>query len=337
MGTALGGTMAPVVLSASSSKHRLRLRRPVASGVVFHLFHFVMNERHAGATYMDRLLSLRLFCRVAAVESFSAAAGDFGLTQSAVSRGVAALEEDLGIKLLERSTRRVVLTPEGRRYKDRIEDHLRALQDADESAKSSFSDLAGQVRLSAPAALGRAVLLPEVLRILSDAPALRIETSLTDRKLNLIGGEYDFAIRVRTGGPPTWVERTVGHSEQWLVCAPRLFGGQPLPSSLSELAGLPAVVAGPPERFAQLGLELRLITDDLEGALGAVQSGTGLSALPRWLVGPHVERGELLRLLPALDVSRAPVFVTHPPRLRRVARHVLDSLVHRLAAVLDGS
>ncbi len=283
---------------------------------------------------MDRLLSLRLFCRVAAVESFSAAARDFGLTQSAASRGVAALEEELGLKLLERSTRRVALTPEGRRYRDRIEDHLRALLDAEESAKSAFSDLAGQVRLSAPAALGRAVLLPEVLRLLSDAPALLIETSLTDRKLDLIGGEYDFAIRVRTRGPSAWVERTVGHSEQWLVMAPRLLGGRRLPESLAELAGLPAVVAGPPEGFSQLGLDLRLVTDDLEAALGAAQTGAGVSALPRWLVRPYVERGELLRLLPAFDVGHAPVVVTHPRRLRRVARLVLESLVNRLDAVL---
>lgn len=285
---------------------------------------------------MDRLLSLRLFCRVAVVESFSAAARDFGMTQSAVSRGVAALEDDLGLKLLERSTRRVALTPEGRRYKDRIEDHLRALSDAEASAKSGFCDLAGLVRLSAPAALGRAVLLPEVLRLLDEAPALVIETSLTDRKLDLIGGEYDFAIRVRAGGPSAWVQRTVGHSEQWIVMAPRLLGSRRLPDSLRDLAGLPGVIAGSPERFGRLRLDLRLITDDLEGALCAAQRGAGVSALPRWLVRPHVERGELLRLLPALDVGHAPIYVTHPRRLRRVVRHVLDPLVNRLAAVLDG-
>lgn len=283
---------------------------------------------------MDRLLSLRLFCRVATVESFSAAARDFGLTQSAVSRGVAALEDELGLKLLERSTRRVALTPEGRRYKERIEDHLHALLDAEESAKSAFSDLAGQVRLSAPAALGRAVLLPEVLRLLGDAPALVIETSFTDRTLDLIGGEFDFALRVRAGGPSPWVERRVGRSEQWLVMAPRLLGSRKSPENLTELRGLPAVIAGPKERFSQLGLDVRLITDDLEGALGAVQGGAGLSALPRWLVSPYVERGELLRLLPAVDIGHAPVFVTHPRRLRRIARHVMDSLVHRLTAVL---
>lgn len=114
--------------------------------------------------------------------------------------------------------------------------------------------------------------------------------------------------------------------------APRLLAGRRLPESLAELAGLPAVVAGSPEPFSQLGLELRLITDDLEGALGAAQSGAGVSVLPRWLVRPYVERGELLRLLPAFDVGHAPVFVTHPRRLRRVARLVLDSLVNRLDA-----
>ena len=205
-------TMGLTVLSLSYPRRKLCPFAPLAGKASFHLFQFVITERILASDVMDRLLSLRLFCRVAAVENFSAAAREFGLTQSAVSRGVAALEEDLGLKLLERSTRRVALTPEGRRYKDRIEDHLRALLDADESAKSAFSDLAGQVRLSAPAALGRAVLLPEILRLLGDAPALLIETSLTDRKLDLIGGEYDFAIRVRAGGPSDWVQRTVARS-----------------------------------------------------------------------------------------------------------------------------
>lgn len=283
---------------------------------------------------MDRLLSLRLFCRVATLESFSAAARDFGLTQSAVSRGVAALEAELGLKLLERSTRRVSLTPEGRRYKERIEGHLRALQEAEESAKSAFSELAGHVRLSAPAALGRGVLLPEVLRLLAEAPGLVIDASLTDRRVDLLGGEYDFAIRVRGGGPSAWVERTVGQSEQWIVATPHLCESRRLPQSLSELEGLPAVVAGPPGRFSQLGLDVRLVTDDLEGALYAARGGAGISALPRWLVRPHVERGELLRLVPAVSVGHAPVVVTHPRRPRRIVRHVLDALVRRLADAL---
>src|SRR5690349_16404070 len=115
---------------------------------------------------MDDLLSLRVFCRVAAHGSFSAAARELGMTQSAASRGVLELEERLGLRLLERSTRRVALTAEGRRYKEQIEEPLRALEDADVKARTGFGEFAGRVRLSAPAALGRRLLLPEILRLL---------------------------------------------------------------------------------------------------------------------------------------------------------------------------
>jgi DNA-binding transcriptional LysR family regulator len=283
---------------------------------------------------MDDLLSLKVFCRVAARGSFSAAARELGMTQSAASRGVLELEQRLGLRLLERSTRRVALTPEGRRYKEQIEEPLRALDDAELRARASFAELAGVVRLSAPAALGRELLLPEILRLLNEAPGLAVEASFTDRRIDLVSGEYDFAFRVGRGSERSWVERSLGTSEQWLVAAPQLFSDGRLPESLSEVRGLPAVIAGARERFEPFGFEIRFVTDDIDGALFAVESGAGLSALPRWLVARAVERGALMRLLPHAEIGRVPIVAIHRRRLRKVARHVLDALSHRLTGLL---
>lgn len=284
---------------------------------------------------MDQLLSLRVFCRVAARGSFSAAARDLGMTQSAASRGVIELEQRLGLRLFERSTRRVVLTAEGRRYKEQVEEPLRALEDAEVRARTGFGEVAGRVKLSAPAALGRRLLLPEILRLLEEAPGLRIETSFTDRRVDLVGGEYDFSFRVGRMTEHAWVERAIGNSEQWIVAAPGLFSGGELPESLEALRGLPVVVSGALERFEPLGFDVRLVTDDLEAALVAVRSGALVSVLPRWLVAKDVEGGAIVRLVPGFDLGGAPVVALHARRLRRVARHVFDTLAHRVAALLD--
>jgi DNA-binding transcriptional LysR family regulator len=286
---------------------------------------------------MDDLLSLRVFCKVAARGSFSAAARELGMTQSAASRGVRELEERLGLRLLERSTRRVALTPEGRRYKEQIEEPLRALDDADLRARAGFGELAGEIKLSAPAALGRELLLPEIFRLLKEAPGLQVETSFTDRRIDLVSGEYDFAFRVGRATERSWVERSVGSSEQWLVAAPELFSAGRLPESLADLSGFPGVIHGGRERFEALAVDVRLVTDDLEGALAAVLSGVGISALPRWLVSRDVGRGALLRLLPQAEIGSVAVVALHRRRLRKVARHVLDTLTHRLAELLQGA
>jgi DNA-binding transcriptional LysR family regulator len=284
---------------------------------------------------MDQLLSLRLFCRVAARGSFSAAARDLGMTQPAASRGILELERRLGLRLFERSTRRVVLTAEGRRYKEQVEEPLRALEDADVKARSGFGELAGRVKLSAPAALGRRLLLPEILRLLDEAPGLRIETSFTDRRVDLVGGEYDFSFRVGRRSEHAWVERPLGNSEQWFVAAPTLFDGGELPESLEALRGLPVVIPGAVDRFEPFDFDVRLVTDDLEAALVAVRSGAFVSVLPRWLVSQDVASGALARLLPRVDLGGAPIVAVHAKRLRRVARHVLDTLGHRIAGLLQ--
>ena len=286
---------------------------------------------------MDDLLSRRVFCKVAARGSFSAAARELGMTQSAASRGVRELEERLGLRLLERSTRRVALTPEGRRYKEQIEEPLRALDDADLRARTGFGELAGLVKLSAPAALGRELLLPELLRLLKDAPGLEIETSFTDRRIDLVSGEFDFAFRVGRASERSWVERPVGISEQWLVAAPELFSEAKVPEVFTDLRGNPAVIHGSRERFEPFGADVRLVTDDLESALVAVKSGVGVSALPRWLVSRDVARGARVRLLPEEEIGGVAVVAVHRRRLRKVARHALEVLAHRLAELLRGT
>jgi DNA-binding transcriptional LysR family regulator len=152
--------------------------------------------------------------------------------------------------------------------------------------------------------------------------------------VDLIRGEYDFSLRVGRASELSWVERHVGHSEQWLVGTGRLLLASGLPSKIGDLEGYPAIVTGSRQRFDEIGFDVRLVTDDLEGGLHAALAGAGIAALPRWLVRPYVESGRLVRVLPEEVIMKAPVVLLHPRRLRRVARDVMDHLARHLSKAL---
>ncbi|WP_437983247.1 LysR family transcriptional regulator [Sorangium sp. So ce117] len=279
---------------------------------------------------MDRFLALRVFCKVADSGSFSRAARELSMTQSAASRGIADLESRLGLRLFERTTRRVALTLEGRAYYEQIEEHVRALEDAELRAASGFGDLAGRVKLSAPGALGRRLLLPELVRIMHESPGLVVDAALTDQRVDLVAGAFDFALRVGVRSEPSFIERTLGTSPQWLVGSAGLFAGKPAPTSMSELAAERVVASGGVRDLEKMGLTVRLTTDDIETNLRAVEAGLGVSVLPRWLVARRVQEGRLIRLLPRLPLPSPPLVVVYPRRLRRVARQVLERLERHL-------
>lgn len=279
---------------------------------------------------MDRLVALRVFCRVAACGSFSRAARELSLAQSAVSRGIADLESRLGRKLFERSTRRVSLTLEGRAYFEQVQEHVRALEDAELRAVSGFDDLAGHIKLSAPGALGRRILLPEIVRVMQESPGLVVDATFTDRKLDLVSDAIDFAIRVGRRSDPSYVERELVESPQWLVASAAMLSGKRLPSSLEELADQKFVASGSTRALARLNPVLRLTTDDLDGAFAAVRAGLGFSVLPRWLVARGVREGTLVRLLPHVPLPSPPIVVVYLRRLRKAARKLLERLERHL-------
>jgi len=281
---------------------------------------------------MDGLLALRVFCRVAACGSFTKAARELSLGQSAVSRGVADLETRLGRKLFERSTRRVSLTLEGRAYFEQVQDHVRALADAELRAVSGFQDLAGHIKLSAPGALGRRILLPEIVRVMQESPGLIVDATFTDRKLDLVSDAIDFAIRVGRRSDPSYVERELVESTQWLVASAAMLSGKRTPSSPEELAGQMFVTGGSARGMARLSPVLRFRTDDLEAAFAAVRAGLGFGVLPRWLVARSVQEGTLLRVLPDLPLPSPSIVVVYPRRLRKAARKLLERLEHHLIA-----
>jgi DNA-binding transcriptional LysR family regulator len=286
---------------------------------------------------MDRLLANQLFCRVVELASFSAAAREAGLPQPSVSRTVAALERALGTQLLERTTRRVAPTLEGRAYYAQVEEAVRTLVHAEASARSGFADLAGHVKIAVPGALGRKLLLPRIVATLVEAPELRVDVSASDQPVDFVAGGFDFAIRVGKQPSSHFVVRNLGQSPQWLVASPRYLSMRATPEAPAELRGHHFVLRGAPQpELTRLAVVTRMSTDEIETAYVAVLAGVGLSILPRWLVATDVTEGRLLRVLPNFALGGAPIFATYPSarRLRKPARQVLERLSQTLTTAL---
>ena len=286
---------------------------------------------------MDRLLANQLFCRVVELGSFSAAAREARMAQPSVSRLIAALEDNLSTRLLERTTRRVAPTLEGRAYYAQVEEAVRTLTHAGTAARGGFADLAGHVKIAVPGALGRKLLLPRIVSALIESPELRIDVSASDQPVDFVGGGFDFAIRVGAQQSSSFVVRELGRSEQWLVASPRYLGMRGTPQDLGALRGHHLVLRGGPiPELSRLAAITRMSTDEIETAYVAVQAGVGLSILPRWLVATDVLEGRLSRVLSEFEVGGVPIVATYPSakRLRKPARQVLERLGQTIAAAL---
>jgi DNA-binding transcriptional LysR family regulator len=287
---------------------------------------------------MDQLLANGLFCRVVELGSFSAAAREARLPQPSASRMIAALEESLTVRLLERSTRRVVPTLEGRAYYVQIVEAVRVLEQARVSARNGFAELAGEVKIAMPGALGRKLLLPQIATLLLESPELRIDVSASDSDVDFLAGGFDFAIRVAPPKDKSFVARELAQSEQWLVASPNYLSMRGTPRSPAELRDHHLVMRGvPPIALLELGVTTRMVTDEIETAQLCAIAGLGLSLLPRWLVARDVTEGRLIRVPVTLPALRVPIYATYPAgrRLRKAARRVLDRLTLALQQELD--
>ncbi|MET0281187.1 MAG: LysR family transcriptional regulator [Steroidobacteraceae bacterium] len=291
---------------------------------------------------MRKLDDMYLFAKVVSAGSFSGAARELGLQTSLLSRRVAALEKELGVRLLNRSTRRIAPTETGRGFYRHCQALVTEADAAWDSVEQTRSAPRGLVRLSCPVQMLRMPVAGVLTTLMVQYPEVRVQVEATNRRVNVIEEGFDIALRVRT--PPLLdsdlVVRQLGSAEVILVGAPALFARQPLPRSITDLAGLPTlsqVYAG--ERYSW---ELtgphgepvvhrhvpRLMVDDFPLLLQAALDGLGIALLPEMIVREELAAG---RLVPVLPDHRLPQGIAHavfPSRRGMVpaVRVVLDAL-----------
>src|SRR5882757_3871330 len=168
---------------------------------------------------MDRIDAMQAFVAVADLQGFAPAARKLGLSPSAVTRLIAALEERLGARLLQRTTRQVTLTDAGSRYLERARRILADVEEAENSVEAERTRPEGQLVISAPFGFGRLHVAPVVSAYLKRYPEVSIDLRLSDRRINLVEDGVDLAVRIGHLPDSTLVARHVGQMRRVVVAS----------------------------------------------------------------------------------------------------------------------
>ncbi|RUX78071.1 MULTISPECIES: LysR family transcriptional regulator [unclassified Mesorhizobium] len=261
---------------------------------------------------MDRLESMAVFVKAVDLGSFAAAAVALDLSGPMVGKHVRFLEERLGVRLLNRTTRRQSLTDFGRAYYERCRVVLAEAEAADALAAEQFSEPRGKLRVTMPAHFGRHCVTPVLLKLAHQYPMLELDLSLTDRLADLAEDGYDLAIRTGALDDKVGViARRVARQGMVVCAAPSYLRIHGEPQRIEDLADHQATVYRrlgqviQPWLFVREGqptLEItptgRLRLDDLDAIADAAADGMGLAWLPWWLVRDRIQAGALMALLP---------------------------------------
>ncbi len=293
------------------------------------------------------------FVRVVQEGSFTAAAKALGLPKSSVSRSVAQLEEDLGVRLLHRTTRKLHLTDAGSEFHRRV---ARALTDIDEATAAASDlqrELRGPIRITAPVDLGVSVIAPIVARFVRKHPNVSIDVHLASRIVDLVAEGFDLAVRAAAVRDQSLIARHVGNLDLGLYASSRYVARRGVPKKLSDLDAHDCVLlrsdAGNyPWRLTHTSGTEQVVEprgaiagNDISFLKKVVLAGGGIALLPVFYASREEERGKLVRVLPEWRVARSAVYVVYPSA-RYVPQRViafrerlvreLGKIAHRCAA-----
>ena len=275
---------------------------------------------------MDIANQMILFAKVVDTGGFSAAARAFGLTPSAVSRQIGNLEDRLGARLLNRSTRRVSLTEVGREFHARCADIARSVEDAEALVATRLDHPQGTLRISATSAFAKAQILPILPAFLADNRDLKLSIELTDREIDLIGENIDVAIRFTEQISDTsMVARKLASNQRIFCAAPdyiRAFGEPKAPEDLADHNCLRLSTV---EKFNNWVMNdghskvSRRITGNFEtnssdALYHAALDGLGIAKLSTYLARDALDDGRLVRVLPDYAEDASDVLAIYPNR-----------------------
>ena len=289
---------------------------------------------------MDKVKAMRAFVRIVEANSFSKAAETLNLPRAALSASIKNLEAYLGAQLLQRTTRRLSLTPEGERYYRQCADILAAIETAEADFLGEPSRaLHGKLRIDLPGSLGRAIVLPRIGAFRQAYPDLALSISLSDRLVDLTQEGIDCAVRVGALQDSSLVARPLGCMRFLIAAAPGYLARRGTPAGAGELASFDGIVhfSGRTGRAFDWELETPggrikvavgggLAVNDAEANLCCALQGLGLAQLGRYQARRHLASGELVEILPGLRPTPMPVSLLYPrgrmasPRLQAFAQ-----------------
>lgn len=261
---------------------------------------------------MTRLEDLAIFVRVAASLSMTAAARELNLSPAVVSKRIKHLEERLGTRLFQRTTRQLSLTEAGQGFFVRIEAILGGVEDAEAFIAGRTETARGVLKISAPTSFGRMHVAPHLKPFMEAHPEITINLTLSDEFVDLVAGGYDLAIRIGELTDSSLVARRLAQVRRLLCASPAYLAAHGTPQSLDDLA---EHVCLPPHNNDTWRLDGPagpisyrpqgpLITNSSEVIREAVIAGLGIALRSTWDVGPELKAGLLVPVLPFLEAPK---------------------------------
>ncbi|MEM8554582.1 MAG: LysR family transcriptional regulator [Pseudomonadota bacterium] len=281
---------------------------------------------------MDRLTEMEAFAAVVDQGGFTGAATKLGMSKSAVSKHVSSLENRLGARLLNRTTRRVNPTDIGLLYYDRARQVLSAATEADASVTSLQSDPSGTLQLVVSTDFGATVLSPLITSFLNRYQDMDVNMVLTNRYVELVSEGYDLALRIGAKPDSSMQSHRLDTITQYLVASPEYLARSGRPSRIEDLAQHQLLHFHTPDSDPNWSLmshtgERRIVRT--KGRMTAnsglclrehALAGMGIAFLPDFLVGEAMADGKLCDAMPSLPPQKIPLYAIYPPNRGSIQR-----------------
>jgi DNA-binding transcriptional LysR family regulator len=311
-------------------------------------FHCCVNRSNIGN--MDTLRAMQAFVKIVDAGSLTAAAEALGVSQPSMVRTLAALERELGVRLLNRTTRRMALTDEGREYCERCRVILSAVEQAQASLTARRAVPSGKLRITASVPFGRRFVVPVVTEFLAAHPQVRIELPLLDRVIDLVEEGIDVAIRIAPLPDSSIVAVPIGQTRRIIVASPALLARAGTPMAPADLSHGPCVSftglvsAGEWEirggrKTVRVPVSSVLVTNQIDAAVQACVQGLGWGQFFDYHVHDELRAGRLVQLLSDYEAAPTPAHIVYPqarllsPNVRAFVDFAAPALRERLAAV----
>jgi len=274
---------------------------------------------------MEAFGTIPVFVAVVENGGFSAAARSLGVSKSAVSKRINHLEAHLGVRLLHRTTRKLSLTEAGERYFEHAVQALSAAGQAEDAVTELQGEPQGNLKISSPMSFGRLHVAPLIPKLLRRHPKLHIDLVMDDRKVDLVAGGFDVAIRAGNLPVSTLIARKLAPLRQVLCASPDYVDRYGRPGTPAELSSHNCVLysyssdvnewtligANGPETVTVSG---SYQVNNSEALLESLREGVGVGRLPTFVAGPDLKTGRLVKLLESYRIPEFTIYAVFPER-----------------------
>ena len=299
---------------------------------------------------MDKLYAMDAFIRIVETGSLTAAADALDVSQPSMVRTLAALERELGVRLLNRTTRRMSLTDEGRDYLERARQIVAAVEDAQHSLSARRSTPRGRLRVASSVSFGRTFVAPVVAEYLSEHPEVNIELLLLDRVIDLVEEGMDVAVRVARLPDSSMIAHGIGEVRRVVVASPALLKAAGNPKRPADLRDQRCVsftsVVSPSHwdfhdgrKVVHLPVRSSLVTNQIDAAVQSCVHGVGFGRFFDYHVLNEIKAGRLVRVMQKFEGAAVPTSIIYPsarhqsPNVRSFVDFAQARLKERLRAL----